>query len=522
MFETFHFQMKLSAVLLASAAGCLVCFAQQIQQGAGRENQSLDRIVARLGQDSAYSRAEARIEAKYPQEFAKIAAEIADAEKQMNALAEKIAVELPKTAEQTDREARFFLRENKAAIDKLLEAAKTDSAKAYRDFQSLAREKGIQIRRQMANGSGANGMTGARGNRGIRNNTSGATVVSTEPRKEFVNRDIWPDNNGAHINAHGGWILKVDDTFYWYGEYRPVNGMEDKAVKVYTSNDLYNWTDAGLAFRQNAEYAPGISRNSLLERPKVVYNEKTKKYVLWYHFEPGGGYNSASTATAVSDSPLGPFRIVRTGRPNVKTWPLNAEPELKAYIDGTNKTVPNRFRRMIENFNNGQESRDMTIFKDDDGKAYLVHSSENNMTMHITELTDDYQDFTGRWWYVFKDKQYEAPVIFKKDGKYYFFGSGCTGWNPNAAKSAVADQLTGPWKELGNPAVDEGGNITYSGQSAFSYTLPDGTIIAAFDIWRPQGLHDSRYLWLKVEWENGRPVVHNSARWSYPADALKK
>jgi hypothetical protein len=34
---------------------------------------------------------------------------------------------------------------------------------------------------------------------------------------------LWPDNLGEHIQAHGGGILKVGDTYYWFGEDRAKN-----------------------------------------------------------------------------------------------------------------------------------------------------------------------------------------------------------------------------------------------------------------------------------------------------------
>ena len=32
--------------------------------------------------------------------------------------------------------------------------------------------------------------------------------------------ELWPDDRGKHIQAHGGGILKVGDTYYWFGEER--------------------------------------------------------------------------------------------------------------------------------------------------------------------------------------------------------------------------------------------------------------------------------------------------------------
>ena len=43
-----------------------------------------------------------------------------------------------------------------------------------------------------------------------------------------------------------------------------------------------------------------------------------------------------------------------------------------------------------KDFEKGQMSRDMTIFVDDDGKAYHIYSSAENSTTHIAELTPDY------------------------------------------------------------------------------------------------------------------------------------
>lgn len=49
----------------------------------------------------------------------------------------------------------------------------------------------------------------------------------------------------------------------------------------------------------------------------------------------------------------------------------------------------------------GQMSRDMTLFVDDDGKAYHIYSSEDNLTLQIAELSDDYLGHTGRYIRIF-------------------------------------------------------------------------------------------------------------------------
>ena len=102
-------------------------------------------------------------------------------------------------------------------------------------------------------------------------------------------------------------------------------------------------------------------------------------------------------------------------------------------------------------------------------------------------------------------------MLFKRNGKYYFIGSGCTGWAPNAARSAVADRLAGPWTELGNPAVDAGGDITYGAQGTFALQLAPDEIIFMADRWNPENAIDGRYLWLPVEWKAERPILREPA-----------
>lgn len=75
-------------------------------------------------------------------------------------------------------------------------------------------------------------------------------------------------------------------------------------------------------------------------------------------------------------------------------------------------------------------SRDQTVFIDDNGKAYQFYSSENNATLYISELTDDYLKPTGRYTRNFVKQSREAPAVFKYNGKYYMLSSGCTGWDP--------------------------------------------------------------------------------------------
>ena len=99
-------------------------------------------------------------------------------------------------------------------------------------------------------------------------------------------------------------------------------------------------------------------------------------------------------------------------------------------------------------------SRDMTLYVDDDEIAYHIYSSEENLTLQIAELTDDYQGHSGKYVRLFPGGHNEAPAIFKKDGTYWMITSGCTGWDPNVAELAVADSIMGQWTTIGNPCTD--------------------------------------------------------------------
>jgi hypothetical protein len=268
-----------------------------------------------------------------------------------------------------------------------------------------------------------------------------------------------------------------------------------------------------------------IEKGCVIERPKVVYNARTRKFVMWFHLElKGQGYHAARTAVAVSDKPTGPFTYLKSFRPNAGIWPVNFTPDwkmktvqekdLKAWSDEWKKEVAEGLfiRRDLAQ---GQMARDMTVFVDDNGKAYHLHAAEENLTLHISELTDDYLDFTGKWMAVAPAGHNEAPAICKYKGNYYLITSGCTGWDPNAARSFVSKSMWGPWQPLGNPAVGAGADITFESQGTFILPVAGkkDTFIFMADRWRPKNPIDGRYIWLPLLFENGKPVLRWQDEW---------
>lgn len=338
--------------------------------------------------------------------------------------------------------------------------------------------------------------------------------------------EIWPDTHGNHINAHGGCVLYYDGKYYWYGEQRPTEkGDIQKGVNCYSSSDLVNWQPEGLVLAVSDKAGSDIERGCIIERPKVIFNETTGKFVMWFHLElKGKGYEAARAGVAVADSPTGAFRFVKSGRINKEHYPLNFSKNLQNGKDFTSeyKSWSPEWKKAVadglfvnRDYSGGQMSRDMTLFIDDDGKAYHIYSSEDNLTLQIAELTGDYLDHTGKYIRVAPAGHNEAPMLFKRNGKYWMITSGCTGWKPNEARMFVADSIMGSWTQLPNPCIGEKSEITFGGQGAYVFQVTgDSRHIAMFDIWKPECLGNSRHIWLPIEFVDEVPVVRWREKWS--------
>lgn len=356
-------------------------------------------------------------------------------------------------------------------------------------------------------------------------------------RHSFTPGTIWPDNLGVHINAHGGGVLFHQGVYYWFGEHK-IEGSAGNAAHVgvhcYSSTDLYSWKDEGIALRVSDDPSSDIMKGCVLERPKVLYNAKTKRFVMWFHLElMSQGYRAARSGIAIATQPTGPYTFLRSVRANAGHWPRNVRPDHQNPVtiataraagddiyNGENDQVK-QTNVLGRDFEVGQQARDMTLFLDDDGKAYHIYSSEHNSTLHIAELAEDFLSHSGRYVRHFEHRWMEAPAICKRRGKYYFIGSGCTCWDPNAARSAVAESIWGPWQELENPCVGVnpagpfGPEKTFGGQSTFILPVhgKEDTFIAMFDLWRPDNAIDGRYIWLPVRFEKDNLNIAWANEW---------
>ena len=328
----------------------------------------------------------------------------------------------------------------------------------------------------------------------------GTVYIQAQKNEFFRPKEVWNDTEGNPINAHGGGILYHKGMYYWYGEYKvgktvlPSDATWERyrtdvtGVSCYSSKDLLNWKFEGVALKAITDDPNSdIHPTQVLERPKVVYNKKTKKFVMWMHID-SPDYSKAEAGVAIADSPTGPFK----------------------YLDG--------FRP------NGTMSRDQTVFVDDDGTAYQFSSSEENQTMHINRLTEDYTKPDGKYVRRFVGMAREAPAVFKHGNKYYMLSSGCTGWDPNSAELAVADSIMGEWTVLGDPCTGPDAEKTFYGQSTFVIPVQGkkNAFIACFDMWKKKDLQDSRYIWLPmmIDKQTNKITIPWHAEWNL--DVFKK
>jgi len=283
-----------------------------------------------------------------------------------------------------------------------------------------------------------------------------------------TNGTQFSDTAGNPVQAHGGGVLKVGSYYYWFGENRNSDGTF-KYVSVYRSTDLSTWVHDNDVLTQSSASELAVAN---IERPKVIYNSTTGKYVLWMHWENGSDYGQARVAVAESST-----------------------------VDG-DYTYQGSFRPL------GYDSRDMTVFRDDDGTAYLISATSVNADLNVYQLTADYLGVDHLVQTLWAGSYREAPAMFKRNGVYFLLTSGATGWAPNQQKYATATSVAGTWSSLSNVGDSTG----YASQAA--YVLPvQGSSTTSYlylgDRWAGAwggSVNSSNYVWLPLTFASNTSI----------------
>lgn len=303
--------------------------------------------------------------------------------------------------------------------------------------------------------------------------------------------ETWKDTNSSAINAHGGCVQYHDGYYYWFGEYRSSSSCA--GVSCYRSADLYNWTKLSLALTPTGtqtDEGVDIASGRTLERPKVIYCAATGKWVMWIHWENGDDYTLARVAVCQADTIVGPYTLVDVFRPN------------------------------------SCDSRDQTLFLDDDGKAYHVYSTNTNSNTNCEQLSDDFltplEDYNTQ----LSGRKYEAACIFKTGEQYYGLFSGCTGWTPNPGRIMFTNDLMGDWEAPAdfkasdnttgtNFCVDDGASTSYTSQSAYVFPVQgkERYFVYMGDRWTSSNIQNSTYVWLPLSVRSGYPAVRWYDSW---------
>ncbi|GAB3977731.1 RICIN domain-containing protein [Plantactinospora veratri] len=286
-----------------------------------------------------------------------------------------------------------------------------------------------------------------------------STAARAEP-VTITNGTQFRDTSGNLLQAHGGGVLKVGNYYYWFGENRNSDNTF-RAVSVYRSTNLRDWE-----FRNNVLTQSSASELQVanIERPKVIYNASTGRYVMWMHKENGSNYSEARAAVASA-----------------------------ATVDGT-YTYHGSFRPLGQHM-----SRDITLYNDN-GTAYMISAADENYDLHIYRLTADYLNvatLVGNFW---NDAHREAPAMFKRGSTYFLLTSAATGWNPNQARYATASSISGPWTGWTNV----GDSTTFRSQPTFVLPIQGSSTTSYLymgDRWAGAWsgpVNDSQYVWLPI------------------------
>ena len=268
---------------------------------------------------------------------------------------------------------------------------------------------------------------------------------------------IWLDTDGNRIQAHGGSVLFADGFYYWYGENKEKTDLGEKlwhwGVRCYRSRDLYNWESLGMIIPPKPD-EPGspLHPATKTDRPHILYNEKTGKYVCWLKIME----QERQTITVLTAPALtGPYEIVRT------YWqPL------------------------------GMSCGDFDLAADENGRAYCYFEHPHSELI-CAELSEDYTDVNGffsrHFTGTFPPFTREAPAHFTRGGKHYLFTSGTTGKFPNPSQLAVAEDWHGPFTVLGDPHPGDDSGTSFHSQISCVIKVQGkrDLYIACADRWRP-------------------------------------
>lgn len=314
--------------------------------------------------------------------------------------------------------------------------------------------------------------------------TSGGPGVGTARRSTFNPGAEWLDTDGHPIEAHTGGMFHQESTWYWVGaRWQGENGF--RSFNLYRSTDLQNWVFT----KALLEPSPDLPAAHEIARPKILVNETTSSYVMWFKRKDySAPVNDVRAGVAVSESLDGPWSFHRDFYPG--------EGGAREY-----------------------NSADFCLWQEPDGAAYLVASSPSHRggaygrRIVIFRLTDDYRGAQPEPVWVGPVDDREAPAVFTRDGTYYMITSGTSGWAANQSMYRTAPSILGPWSDP-EPLGDR---TTFQSQPDFVFPVvghSETTYIYAGGRHVADDLASSRYVWLPLIFTGERMTLECLDSWS--------
>lgn len=339
---------------------------------------------------------------------------------------------------------------------------------------------------------------------------------------------VWLDTKGKRIQAHGFSVFYKDGAYYWYGENkaytRPFGTVWHWGVRCYTSKDLYNWEDKGLIIPpQPDDLQSPLHPTYCMDRPHIIYCEKTGKYVAWLKIM--ASVTSQFMSVMQADNFFGPYEFVHKIYKPLK-----------------------------------MDTGDFTLqFDEKSNKAYFIFERPHFELVTAT-LSDNYTEVVGEFSEHFENllppSTREAPAYFQRNGRHYLFTSGTSGYFPNPSRVAVFDGFHGEYIDLGDPHIGDDTKTSFNSQISCVLKIPDKDLyIACADRWQPgkksawmttkvlegmerrfknytpdrapkettslpgkkvlrmENTRKSTYVWLPIEWEGEKPVIRWKDEW---------
>lgn len=278
--------------------------------------------------------------------------------------------------------------------------------------------------------------------------------------------EVWLDTKGERIQAHGAGMFYEDGFYYWYGEDKTHTRKKGKiwtwGVRCYRSKDLCNWEDLGHIVKPEPDDRKSLFHpNRRLDRPHIVKNPNTGKYVLYVKY-----CDKSHFAILTADALLGPYTLI--------------DPFFQP---------------------DGRKAGDFDLAVDEaTGTGYLYVELDHKEVL-VYKLTEDYCRVTEEKTVIYTGLNppfaREGVTHFRHNGKHYLLTSGMIGYVPNPSEVAVADDFMGPFTVLGDPHVNDESSASFNSQVSFAFRV-EGTdqIILMADRWVPD------YVMTKARYES--------------------